>query len=259
MKLLHLIRKKYGIYLLAGIFGVITYILIIQVVIPTATQTLDNYRTWEDKKNQLAQLTKKRAILEGISDATLRLLSEAEAALPTEKDAAGILISMENLAQVTAYGVNNIDLFPGVVSTESANPSSGDGQAVAAVAPDPNTRRKGADFLAVSVQTAGTTGQFLEFIRQVQGSRRIFDIESVNIGVATDSQDQLSAQFSLIAYYLPPITSIGRIDSELPNFTPEEQKLLEGLVSMPIMSATLLGTDAGAIVPVAGKTNLFTR
>lgn len=259
MKRLRQLRKKYGSYLFITIACVVTYILLLQVIVPTATQTLNNYRLWEEKKAQLVSITKKRTMLESVTEATLQLLGEAEAALPSEKDVATILVTMENLAQITTYGVNNISLTPGVVSTESATLARGEDAAGSSV-PDPAGKRKGADFLPVYISTTGTTAQFLEFISHLQGSRRVLDIESINAGYAGgDSNDQLTAQFNLIAYYLPPINSLGRIDSELPNFTEEEQKLLKNLVAMPVISATLLGQDAGIPVSTTGKANLFTR
>lgn len=249
--------KKYSLYIFVGVGVIVAYLMLQQLIIPTATQTFENYQLLTTKKEQLAELTKKRTILQSISEETLTFLADAEAALPSEKDAAGVLISMDNLTRLTSFGVASINLSPGVVSTESAKPTASAVEGQTEVAVNPNIR-KGAEFLPVTIVTSGTTDQFLDFIQRLENSRRVMDIETIALSITPDGS-LLDAQISLVAYYLPAITTIGKVDSALPNVTEDEQATLENLSSMPVLSVSLVDGGEASFIPAVGKTNLFTR
>lgn len=219
--------------------------------IPTTQVSLVNWGHIGEKTAQLAQLEKKRRLLTSVAASTLTLLSEAEKALPQEKDVASVLISIDNLSAATQQGVDSIDLSPGIVSSPAAEAPS-----VSNTSSDANIRND-AFFLPIHLNTRGTTDQFSEFVRQLTASRRLFDIAQINITYLQGEADFLTANFIVDAYYLPPITEIGSIDDPLPEFTAQEKSVLASLTAMPYVSIyTGVSSELGGAIPI-GKVNLF--
>src|SRR3989344_1193552 len=111
-------------YLLAILALLITVFSIYYILLPQTKSLWENFQKYQQDKVFLSDLTKKRNLLESISQgSSLAFLASAETALPSEKDAASIMTAMENLSVSTMYTIDKIDLNPGVVSTNSAQTS----------------------------------------------------------------------------------------------------------------------------------------
>ena len=145
-------------------------------------------------------------------------------------------------------------LSPGSVSSPSATTT----QNSKIQKLEPITKRNGAQVLEVSVSGRGTTTQLLDFIKNLQNSRRLIDIRSLDFSYNDQAQDLVSADFKLVFYYLTPIQEISQIDADIPQIAEKEQKLLENLSAMPFVSnfLTQLGNTPGPALQLK-RTDLF--
>lgn len=234
---------------LAG-FGIV--VLTFLLLIPAVQNIVVKQQLITQKKTELAELIKKKNFLTSFDTTLLPSLKEADAALPQEKDAASILISLENISTRVGVAVQSVSLEPGLVSTESAT-ASGSAQPVAAT----GVTKNGAPYLAAFVRAVGSNEQTKNFITQILSSRRLLDIDTLSL-TFPQGQDFVDTTMTVHSYYLPPITSIGTATDLLPELTPAEKAALTQINSYPVMSIYLVGdqqVDIGS-QPV-GKTNLF--
>lgn len=239
MRLKRFFLGKAGLYIFPVLTGLVLAGLTFYILVPKIRELVDNYQQLDQKRQQLTKLQKKRLLLESTgSDLSVKLLQLAETALPQEKDAASILVALENLSVQTQFGIETVSFTPGAVSSVTAKAKS-----KTSVSQGQATLRKGAQALEINVTTRGNTSQFLEFTRNLQAVRRIFDIISINVSYLADSPDILTADFNLAAYFLPPVLEITEVEEDLPQLTADEQKLLENLTSLPYISNTLVNSQ----------------
>lgn len=250
MKLFRELPTQIKDYLLVTLIGLIIVMVSFYIILPQVRNLVGNYQLLSEEKAEVSKLIMKRNVLESVdSNFTAKYLADAEAAIPSEKDAASILVALENLSGSAQITIEQVDLTPGLVSTSAATTS-----AITTVAGSITTRR-GAQSLVVDVAAKGSTAQIMDFIRQLQNMRRVFDIESLQLSYPLTTEDFLTADMKLHAYFLPPITEIGAIEAELPQITPGEEKVLSELTQKPILSESLVGEID--ISGVLGKGNLF--
>lgn len=241
---------KYILYVILLIIIIVIFFMSTAILIPTMLNIGSLRANLNEKEEQLAKLRKKRSLLESLdSQQMLSNLSEAELALPGEKNIGTIFLTLENLSTLTQQNISNINVTPGVIASGSAKSED-------VLSELDVISQKGAQALRVSVDTNGTADQFKDFLRQLINSRRIMDIESVEISYLSETQDYLDATFSLLVYYLPTITQIGSLESQIIEFTQEEQQLLSNLIQLPDLSSVSVASESASLEPI-GKTNLF--
>ncbi|MEK7166026.1 MAG: hypothetical protein AAB874_04440 [Patescibacteria group bacterium] len=246
-----LIRRYKDYFFPALSLGLIT-LLSLFVFIPELKQLIDSYQQVGIRNDQLARLTSKRRLLESISsNATTIYLAEADKALPADKDAASILVSAQNLAQVSGLSLDGVDLSPGLISSASGEAVIKPGRVT------PVSKRGVAALLPVALKLRGTSAQLIEFLKQIENTRRLIDITSVEVSYAVDTVDFMTASFAVNVYYLPQISQIGGVDAELPQITPQEQALLAGLSNMPHLSKVLIEEPAPQEEDASLKKSLF--
>ncbi len=256
--------KQYHEYFLPFLGGLGIILLSLYVLIPQIRTIIELIQLTSEKDDQLKILVTKRELLDSVSaGSTQTFLSDAELALPREKDAASILIALENLSAQSKFTVDSVSFTPGLVSTESGNlPQPKDTSAKQNSAKKaPEKSAHGAPTLAVAVKGKGETAQFAEFLKLIYKVRRIFDIGEIRLAYTADEPDFLSAELNLQTYYLPPITEIGAIDTELPRISATEQKILSDLASFPVVSKSIsipTGETGTELLPQVGKKDLFT-
>lgn len=240
-------------YVVPGIVVLLIIVLSLMVLIPRTQGIFEKRQLLSQAREQLAGLEKKHSLLQSIqSDTSLKYLADSESALPSEKDAASILVSLQNLSTISQFGVDAISFRPGLISTESATAKTPATPATAVTA----TSVKGAQIIPVAVTTFGTSDQFLAFVEALLGSRRLFDVQNVQVGMR-GAENVINASFSLLAYYLPLSGKIGALDSILPELTADEKVILSQLVAMPDVGQELVGAQIATPSGQLGKTNLF--
>ncbi len=248
-----LLLKRYHIFILPGFVALVIVLLTYTILIPTTRNLFDTRDSINSKQEQLTRLKKKRALLESLNrEQVLSQVEDAQAALPQEKDAGSVLIALENLSSITKYSVDAVSFSPGLISSDSAAPRSVKTPANSVA----TTSKSGANTFPISIQSRGTHQQFVDFLKNLQQSRRIFDIDSINITYDISKTDLLTADFSVSVYYLPAITKIGTIESPIAEITQKEKELLTKLASFPDLNRSLATGTAVSTEPV-GKSNLF--
>ena len=247
------IWDRYGFIFLPIGSGMLILLITLNVLLPKVDSIKSSQNLVGQKKIQLEVLMKKLALLQSVtSEKTTQLLQEAETALPQTKDASSLLSALDNLSGTTQLVIDSINLSPGIVSTEAARPAPK--VATDKAKPAVSVISQTANTLPIVITTHGTSEQLRNFLKQVQTTRPLFDIQTAEISFSLESSDSLSAIFNLNAYYLPPIVEIGEIDSQLPQITDEEQNILAALASYPETSSLSAGVNQN--LPT-GKTNLF--
>lgn len=254
--------KEYHEYLLPVLGGIGIILLSLYVLIPQVQSIINTIQITSEKGAQLKKFVAKRELLNSVtSGSTQVLLKDAEAALPLEKDAASILIALENLSQQSLFTLDSVSFTPGLVSTESGTITQTNNPAVKAPPKQTQTGKSahGAQILTVSIKGKGETTQFVAFLDLIYKIRRIFDILDMRIAYTVDEPDFLSTEMTLQTYYLPPISEISAIDAELPRISATEQKILADIAKFPILTRTVASTSSFEpenLLPV-GKTDLF--
>lgn len=254
-KLKKILRNQSDV--LIQIFIVGTALLLVSLVyMPKVAQIVTKFSTYSNEKARIESLRFKLNSLNSMSATdTKSLFSIAESALPSEKNFPTILIAIDNLAQKTNFTLDDVSFAPGIVSTESAAKNE-ETNSEAAVSEQIKETESGVLALMVAVKGRGTTAQFDEFVKNIQLVRRLFDIETVKASYFTDAEDLLQTELVLRAYYLPPVTEIGSVESELPEFTAENQEILYKLETYPDLNFVQTVSDGSQDVPL-GKINLF--
>lgn len=251
--LINLLPEKYKVYLLPGVLVTVIFIISIYFVFPTTKGIFEKQKELETKQEQLNKLKKKRVLLQSLDrNVVLSNLKDIRIALPEEKDAASIFISLENLTQDRQLGIDAMSLSPGVVSTDSAKKD----KTTATPAIQVKTR-KGVDSLPVNTQVRGSTQQIIDLVNGIHTSRRIFDIENVSLKYFPDSEDFLGAELVLHTYFLAPITQIGSVESPIVEITANEKALLAQIASFPDVSSLRTTENEQLVSQQVGKTDLF--
>ena len=224
------------------------------VLIPKSQEIFSLRGSLTEKEETLKKLEEKKTILASIDAVSVvKNIKEVKSALPGEKDAASILITLENISNTTGFSIDSITLSPGSVSTGSAKPKIKSAPSDVDV-----VSRKGNSSLAVNVKSRGTTAQLSGFLKTLGSSRRLFDIGSVDITYSTDEPDFLSASFSLFAYFLPEINSIGAVDAPVARISAAEQQVIDTVVKFPDYSTISIDSSQVSQSPL-GKSDLFTQ
>lgn len=254
-KLKRILRTQSDVLLQIFIVG-IALLIVTLVYMPKVAQIVTKISTYNNEKTRMESLKFKLSSLNSMSESdTKSLYSVAESALPSEKDFPSILIAIDNLAQETNFTLDDVSFAPGIVSTESAVKVD-EGINQTSVSEQVKETESGALALMVTVKGRGTTAQFDEFVKRIPMVRRLFDIESVKASYFTDVEDLLLTELVLRAYYLPPVAEIGSVESQLPEFTAENQNILNLLETYPDLNFVQAISEGSQDVPL-GKTNLF--
>lgn len=248
----HLLDNRPSIYLLPLIGGVFIVVLSLTVVIPKAREIPVMRETITTGEIRLAKLEKKLQLLESVEAGPMQqYLTDAILMVPNDKDVSSIITTLENTVLSSGVTLDSIDLNPGIVSTESAVKET-----------QPETKAEtGARTISISTVIRGTTDQFKDFVAKLHTVKRIFDIQSVKVTYLNDQPDNiLEANLSLTAYFLPPVTQIGGVETELPPISQAEQVLLQKLAAYPDFSTIIEATDGGSLSnePI-GKADLFNQ
>lgn len=246
------IYKRYRFLLFPVLVIVAMVVGTLFVLIPQAQALLTNYNEVQSLTKKNADLSAKRQVLESVNKP--KLLGDialATETLPDDKDLSSLLLTIENVAQRSQLDLDTISLTPGALSTPSA--------AVKSTAPVGEVlKRRGSQALRVSASVRGTTDALKSFLGVMTRSRRLFDIESIDITYQVEETDSIRANVVLLAYYLPAITSIGGVDAPIAPITPMDQTTLTQLSTFPSMGKVPSGETSTSTqqLPV-GKPDLF--
>ncbi len=228
--------------------GALTLVFLISwfLVIPLSRQAYQRYIGLADKRERLAILKEKKQTLETIDEQTLETLRELTLALPDDKDPASIMVSLDNLSGQSNLFIENLEFSPLTVAEATSSQS-----------PTQSKSSRLANTVELSINSRGTTQNFHDFVSQLLGSRRLMDIDEIDIKLQPESGDLMKVAMKLIAYYLPPLTQIGQVESRLSALTAEEKQILSTIGNLPYISSQQVVVDEGSAGGSIGKTDLF--
>jgi Tfp pilus assembly protein PilO len=228
-------------------------------LIPKAQEIFTHQEELKSTQQDLVDLTSKRTLLETLNqNDLLKNTMLAQSTLPSDKDIALILVSLENLSSSTGLSLDSVSFSPGAISASqtATKTSPSKGQPPALLVGQVITR-KGAQAILISVKTSGSQTAVGDFIQKLASGRRLFDIQSVNINFGAQDET-LTAEFSIFAYFLPNPTQIGLPNTPLAPFSPNDMQLLSRLSSFTDLAAVSVSSVSGSVSEPVGKLNLFT-
>jgi Tfp pilus assembly protein PilO len=223
--------NKYKLLLFPLFIGFAGLLVIIFVIIP---QVQDYFKGQE----QINELAKRQSILEAKAKALESVnkdevdskLTVVLVALPIDKDYPGIIGLIQKLVADNGLTLTNLQIGSGA-----------------------NANSSGVLNYSLKVETSGPKDGFNKLVPILEKASRIVKIGSIEftpLGLKGD----LSANFTLEAYYGPIPSSVGAVDAPLPQLTAEDEKLLSTLAQ----SASLgKGTFEGEPLLPRGKANPF--
>jgi len=229
--------KSFGnltVFLLPSI-AVVTVIFAFLLINPRIKDILDLNKSIKDLENKVANVDRKLSILSSLdSNSLLSQVTEAEKALPSQKDIPGLLSSLDRLAQETGVSITSFQVVPGEITATSS------------------AKAIGAESLPFKMSVSGSYEGVKSFLSKAVNSNRTLRIRSVAISAKSQAgQSSVSASLDMEAFYQVISRIIFAPSERLPDITVEEQKALEKARLRPNLSEV-----PGAIAPT-GKVNPF--
>lgn len=208
--------------------GLVGLLLIILVIIP-------QIRSYFENRAVLRQTTHRKEVLELKADQLEKLdgsglsqnLSQALAALPTEKDFTGVIGSVQRLTSQFGYS-----LIALTVSQAQIDTSGGSG-------------------FVLSLEVGGPKQNFEALLKSFETTVPVMKVKSIEIGsLQTDS---VGATLQLDVYYSAAPSTFGAVDEPLASLTEEDKKIVSSLSQL---AAPAEATTSVTLTP-RGKPNPF--
>lgn len=248
LKTINNIFDRYRTFILLVMVLLAVTVASYMIIIPKIKGIFEKKQIIEADKVLLITLVNKRKMLDSMSGGeNLQFFEDAQIALPNEKDAAGILMALDNLVTQTQFAVERINLTPGMLSSKSGTVTDETQKNVV-------EKNKGANFLKIQLSAKGKTANFMDFIKKLVQIRPLFDIYEISVDYEPNDPDILKANLFLNAYYLTAIKQIGSLESALPELLPKEKETLISLRNFPYFGN--ISDENTTNIPV-GKSDLF--
>lgn len=215
-------KENLSFYLKKFAFPLFIFSLVILSTIFLLLPKIGQIFVTEDKiKNQEAEivkLTAKIADLRSLSEADLVSNSELlTAALPLDNDVFVFLAVVKKTLADCNLVLEDFDVSPGIISSESATPASG----------------IGVPLISMKISLSGTFENIKKFLEKTEKYLPI--IKSGEIKIVSTPNSTSSAEFTnksemkLIVFYQPPRTKLTDFTAPLPKVSALGQKLIEEL------------------------------
>jgi len=226
--ILKILLKKWRFFLFPILTIFFSVVLIFLVVIPRLTISLSLVDKIDERSKFLANLVNKQNDLNGLDENLLKEKVDLFlSALPGEKNFLKIVATVNQLAEGSRVVIQNLEVSPGEVATETAQlkPSAGES-------------------LTFQIKVLGEQSDVEDFLTNVEEALPIFIIRTVKVNNSSRaSQAQLIVE-NFFAQY--PLT-LGKISAPLVKPSKEDDQLYETLKKMRSYSAESLditGTSA---------------
>lgn len=204
---------------------------------PRIAQVLNIRRNLSSQKAKLAKLTAKVAALQGLDEVELEEKTKvALRALPAQKDLPGALLTIKSLTTETGLELRGIQVEPGEISTESAEPQS--------------SKKYNLPFLEFKINVGGSKTQLKDFLTKLSLTAPLMRVAAIKI--AQTEGEVIEADLDLDTFLLPLPSTLGAVEQELVPITPQEEGIYQQLAKIaPVQTVTF------SPIP-AGKENPFT-
>lgn len=210
-----------------------SFLTILGVVLPQLRKTSDLKDQLKINKEKLSSLRIKLADLEGIDEAVLsERVTFSLAALPGEKEIMKIISLFNGLAQITQVHIDSLDVSPGELASESA------------AVVNPNLEN-----LSFKMKVTTPDRQsMVDFLTQVEQSLPLLNLSFFRIN---NTEGESQAQITIISYFSPPPSNLGKIDTPVKKVTKEDERLIESIRDYKKYQVSFIE------VPVATGTSSF--
>lgn len=222
-----LLVTRQAMLIALGIFLVIA-VLVFAVMIPQGQAAWDEYQNIERERPVLEQLQQKVVALENLpSSPEYAQIDIVNNALPSRKPLLELLVGLSSVSSETNVQVNNYNLSPGLVATDSTQLRAGSGGG------------SGFDSLKLTMSVQGTFRDLQNFLRRVEEVSPFSTITSLALsntitsetGESPETADQLfQAQLETETYFFTRSIAV-RYESPLPELTARDREVLQALSS----------------------------
>ncbi|MBI5465095.1 type 4a pilus biogenesis protein PilO [Candidatus Gottesmanbacteria bacterium] len=226
------IFKNYGFYLFPIIAIVAIITLFVKIDLPKIGEIGGVRQQLSGIQERLAKLSAKSQFLASLDEEKLKGdYEKTSLVLPDGKDAPSILRTLEISASVSGIFLENLDLTPGKLATAGARIGEKQNE------------------IPLKVTISGTTPQITTYLEKITSVGRALGIKNLEISF---SEGTVSAKVNLelVAYYLFPPQSTGKVEESLPSLGTEENDTLSEINQREL-------TIPQPILSPAGKTDLF--
>lgn len=244
-------KTQYRLWMIRHVFGLrtvvvvfITVVLLRFVVWPIFTNVKQIQSKMVTETAKEKQLSEKVSLLSGIDPEILKeRMDLLDSALPPNKDVVLYLSALDGLSRELGLAFNSIKLMPGMVATNTPE----------ATASAKNTRKinDALQSLDTEIKISGSKDSIYTFLRTVEESLPLMQINDVKITRITSEQNSLSLKLGMLWASFDPKTVTGVISL----FNKQEEEYFQKLLSYPQYSSPIANNevDLGSL----GKTNLF--
>lgn len=220
---------------LPGIILLVSLFLSAKFLYPKAVQTFSFHQQLKRNESQVLKLGGKAAFLKEQKDQNISALYEKiNQVFPSEKDVAGLLVSLEGLKKESGLKVEKLDLSAGLLATEGAKSK---------------VSEKEFDF---RLNLLGSYENLIKFLKKVEKTAPLTSVEKAQVRFNLGKED-VAVNLTFKAYYSPPKDEKQiPIEKPLPELSSSLKNTLERLLDFEIFTYTPFLPD-GQI----GKENPF--
>jgi Tfp pilus assembly protein PilO len=204
-------------------------VLIGTLLVPQVQEAYASYQKMQAEKPKLQKLLDKLDELESIEmNPDFAQVDVVEKALPSRKPLMELLLALSSVSQDTGIAIEQFELRPGLVATDSTQPTQ-------------QASSKGAfDQLALDVMIRGTFDDIVAFLLKVEEVSPFSTITSMEIGNQINMNAEGFEDLAQEAVFQAVLTTetyfftqsiAARIDSPLPKLSEKERQVLSALAS----------------------------
>ncbi len=179
------------------------------VVQPKIAEIQDLNSKKEAEEAKRSKMTQKLQVLKGLEADKLNLQSKLVAlnvALPSEKDASGLFIHLQKIAQASEVEIQSISFAPGKIE---ANPNTKTGLEI------PITLSLKGNFEAIKI-----------FLGYAYTAKRLINLETLSLSYSQNDDGSVTSNTNVTAFYQPK-AEIPKDETEaLPNVTQADEEIM---------------------------------
>lgn len=207
MKNLNVIIKKWQLFILPLTVIALVVVLFFLIIIPNLKKANTLRKEIKSENILLEKLTTKAAALEGIDEASLKeKLNISLDAILDNKDVMRLVSLFKSIAQDKQVFIESLNVSPGEITSEAAS-----------------SKKTDLGTLKFNIKILGDWKRILEFFGTIEEIVPLTNITSIKIN---NSSNTSSAQIDVETYQSPLPKVLGKIESDAPKITQEEESVL---------------------------------
>lgn len=228
--------NKFRNFLFPGVVVILIIVSAMTILKPKLNDLLRTRRSLAKQKEELAQLTKKAAVLEGYDRNELdKRANQMLKVLPKEKDGPLIFATVRTLVGEHSLELESLDVEVGEMATESAQSKR---------------KKELIPSLGIQLSVVGSLNDLYDFLEAIETTTPLMQVKLVSI---SREGTTIEANIQLVTYYLVAPEDIGRVSRQIIPLTSKEEEVYQKLSHYQPAS---IGTSLPYVS--SGKENPFT-